>query len=306
MSANLPQDLPRILQRRGIATHFIRRGASQAIEALSIKAPYQRDWMMSDSLGPDLAWHQVCVEKGWKSITPTGPVWAFLVTDPQWLPPVNKIETVLDLLAEQISALPTTLLQLIIKTIHTYLIYAEKTFKATLPRLQQTPIGVMRLHSSLQVQCAPSADCISQTARHLMSLLDAIQARDPGRITLPIAMNDMTEVHQALRDLMIQESKTPTQVFEEREATAQAELDSARKFLADCRRDRGDVRDLINDCIKGKRISDPKEKRQLMVDAEARVTEAEHQVELAARKFPLLLHNQDGDAQLQHFRQHRG
>jgi hypothetical protein len=219
------------------------------------------------------------------------------------IPRANKVETVLDLLAEEISPLGAALRQLILKIINSFLRYAENTFRASLPRLKDTPGGVLRVTSPSDFHAAPSRDCIHQTSYHLCALLESVQARDPVRITIPLKPDVMAEIHQALRDLKLQESKTPAQILREQEALAHAELDAARKFLTSCRRERSDVVGLVNGYIKGKRIDDPKAKRQLMADAEAKVKGAEHQVELAESKFPLLWHDQDDDAQLEQFEQ---
>ena len=299
-TAKLPQDLPPILKRQGIEMCFLRGGTLQEIEAFTIKAQNQTRWQMSDEFGPDLAWQHLSAKKGWKHYAAIGLIGASLATDINMLLPTNKIEAALDLLAEQISALAAALRQLITKVINSFLSYSEKTFKATLPRLTETQLGVKRVSSSLEVQSAPSADCISQTSRYLMSLLDGIQARDPGRIALPISMSGMPEIHQALRDLKIQESKTPAQLLEEQEAQAQVELHAAKKYLSACLRELGDIRDLVTDCKKGKKITDRDLKLQLMADAKAKVKKAEVQVELAESKFPQLWHDQDDDAHLQH------
>lgn len=305
-AAKLPHDLPLILKPHGIEICFLRGGTLQEIEAFNMKAQNQTRWQMSDEFGPDLAWQHLSAKKGWKHNAATGLIGASLAKDINMLPPTNKIEATLDLLAEQISSLAAALRQLITKVINSFLIYAEETFKATLPRLTETQLGVKRVSSSLDVQTAPSAECINQTSRHLTSLLDAIKARDPGRTTLPPSTNGMAEIHEALRDLKNQESKTPAQILQEQQALVQAEIDVAREFLAACRRERGDVRELVNDCIKGKKMTDPNLKRQIMADAEAKVKKAEDQVELAESKFPQLWHDQDGDAQLQHIEHHRG
>lgn len=305
-TAKLPHDLPPILKRQGIEICFLRGGTLQEIEAFTIKPQNHMRWQMSDEFGPDLAWHHLCAKKGWKHSAATGLLGTSPATDMNMDPPTNKIEAVLDLLADQISPLAAALRQLIIKTIHSFLIYAEKTFKATLPRLSETPHGVMRLPSSLQVQSAPSADCINQTSRHLSSLLDAIKVRDPVRITLPIAMQGMAEIHEALRDLKIQESKTPAQLLEEQEALAQAELDAAKKYLSACAHERCDVIALVTDCMKGKKITDAKLKIQLRADADAKFNMAKRQVELAESKFPQLWHCQNDDARLQHIDKHHG
>ncbi len=306
-TAKLPHDLQPILKPQGIEICFLRGGTLQEIEAFTIKAQNQTRWQMSDEFGPDLAWQHLSAKKGWKHNAATGLSGTSLATDITTMrPPTNKIETVLDLLVEQITALAAVPRQLITKVINSFLIYSEKTFKATLPRLTETQLGVKRVSSSLEVQIAPSADCISQTSRHLLSLLDGIQARDPGRIALPISMSDMAEIHQALRDLEIQESKSPSQILQEQEAMAQVEWSEAKKYWADCKRERWDIVAMVNGYSKGKRIIDPKEKRQLLADADAKVREAERKVELAESKFPQLWHDPDGDAQLLHIEQHRG
>lgn len=304
--AKTPQDLPLILNRQGIETHFVRGSRLQEIEALNLKPSDQEQWLMSDALGPDLAWFHIATTKGWQPILATGGIGMSVATDPIVPPPANNIEVVLDLLAQQISPLVSAMRQLIIKLVNSVLIYSERTFGASLPRLKDTQRGVTRVPSSVEVRTALSPDCISETSHYLTSLLYGIRARDPVRFTLPFELQGMSEIQQALRDLKFQTNNTPAQFLQEQQALAQAELNEARKILASCRRERGEVVALVNDCVKGKRINDPKMKRQLMADADAKVKMAEHKVELVESRFPLLWHDQNGDAKLHNIEQPRG
>jgi hypothetical protein len=296
-AAKLPQDLALILQRQRVDTHFVRSDDLRDIEALNLKDLDRKEWMTTDALGPDLSWPLIARKKNWQPILVTGLLSGSSVTSQEILRAPNVIEVELDLLAEQIALLVEWLRLLIIKIINLVLRHVEKAFTTTLPRMKATPRGVIGSYAQIDDYKPPSRDCLSQTSYQLRTLRDGIQARDPDRITLPIAVPGMPELHQGLRDLKIQESKTPAQRQAETEEANLAEWNSARKHLAATKRERWDVISLINGYTKGRVRPAPADGHKLLAQADEKLAKAECKLELAQSKFPMMLHDQDADAQ---------
>ena len=305
-AARIPQDLSLLLQRQGVETQFVRAGDLRDIEALTLKDPDRKEWITTDVLGPDLSWPYIASKKNWQAIVATGLLAGSQSAQPIMIRPPHQVEIELDLLAEQIVMLVEWLRLLIIRIINLVLRHAENAFNTTLPRLGDTPKGVLRIQPQTDHYKPPSRDCISQTSNHIRTLREGIQARDPELITLPMALPEMPKLTQSLRDLKVEESKTPAERHAEAEAVNLAELDTAKKYLAATKRERWDVVSLVNGYTKGRTRPAPADGRKLLLEADAKLAKAERKFEQAQSKFPQLWHDQGDDAENQVIERPRG
>ena len=304
--AKLPQDLQVLLSRSGIATQFIRGGKLNEIEALNLRDPDRPEWLLTDDLGPDLSWTMISTRKGWMPIVAKGLLSGCVSTVPKSVRPPNDMETELDLLAEHINTIQQALRLLIVKLINFLLSTAERIFGASLPRLNETPVGVQRSAPQASQYSAPSQDCIRKTADHLRSLRMAIQERDLDRLALPQQMPHLAEVREGLRNLKIEESKSPEQRQIERNAALQGDLERSRKHLAACRREASDLKSSLYQYSGKLKFASKAEHSKAIQLAERKLEEAERRYDALLGQLPCESHDRNDDAasyQIEHERQ---
>ena len=124
----------------------------------------------------------------------------------------------------------------------------------------------------------------------------AIQERDLDRHTFPQKMPYLAEVTEGLRNLKIEESKSPEQRQSERNAALQDDLERTRKYLAACRREASDLKSSLYQYSGRPKFASKVEQSKAIQLAERKLEDAERRYDALLSQLPCEILDRSDDA----------